>query len=403
MKKRTTLVRLCAAILVFAALAAFSVPAMAADAASIQEQMAQNSAAWHIANNAGDVATCQRLHEENERLGALLAQGGGTAVYSENGTWTITDADGSVTSSAKAGLSGKDPGVVYTTAGSDGSISAERDRAYTDTSIDAYMNNGGTHSGLSESYNNAAQHVADTNNYESYNRSAAEQEIAVAKELLGLTDAQAEALQASITAQKAAYSAAQTQYDIAVASGNTSAAAAAKTAMDAAHAAAQALRAQYNYTGDTDDLTDGGSYFGGLPGTGPSTPPVPSYPPVPTPPPVQQFTITASAGNGGSISPSGSRYVVYGGSQSYTITPYTGYDIYDVKVDGKSVGAVSTYTFSGVSASHTIPRPSWKRPVRSPPPQALAAPSLPAGARPWPTAVLRRTPLRPAPAMTSRM
>ena len=348
MTKRTTLVRLCAAILVVAALAVLSVPAMAADAASILEQMTQNSAAWHIANNAGDVETCNRLHAENERLSALLAQGGGTAAYSENGTWTITDASGNVTSSASAGLSGKDSGVVYTTAGADGSISAERDRAYTDSSIDAYMNNGGTHSGLSESYNNAAQHVADTNNYEDFNAAAAQQEIAVAKELLNLTDAQAAALNAGITAQKAAYAAASTQYDIAAASGNTSAAAAAKTAMEAAHAAAQAIRAQYNYTGDTDGLTDGGSYFGGLPGTTPTTPSVPATPPV------QQFTITASAGNGGSISPSGTLYLVAGSSRSYSITPAAGYDISDVKVDGKSIGAVSTYTFSAVTASHTI-------------------------------------------------
>ena len=66
------------------------------------------------------------------------------------------------------------------------------------------------------------------------------------------------------------------------------------------------------------------------------------------------YSITASAGAGGSISPSGSKTVAYGGSQAYTITPATGYDISDVKVDGRSVGAVSTYTFSNVTAAHTI-------------------------------------------------
>jgi len=64
--------------------------------------------------------------------------------------------------------------------------------------------------------------------------------------------------------------------------------------------------------------------------------------------------ITASAGTGGSISPSGSVSVGYGGSRIFTITPGTGYTIDDVLVDGSSVGAVSTYTFTNVVVSHTI-------------------------------------------------
>jgi len=66
------------------------------------------------------------------------------------------------------------------------------------------------------------------------------------------------------------------------------------------------------------------------------------------------FIITSSAGTGGSISPSGSTTVSYGGSQAYTITPSTGYAISSVTVDGSSVGAVSSYTFSSVTATHTI-------------------------------------------------
>ena len=65
------------------------------------------------------------------------------------------------------------------------------------------------------------------------------------------------------------------------------------------------------------------------------------------------YQITTSAGTGGSISPS-SPYVTYGSSQTFTITPVTGYSISSVTVDGVSVGAVSTYTFSNVTATHTI-------------------------------------------------
>ncbi len=66
------------------------------------------------------------------------------------------------------------------------------------------------------------------------------------------------------------------------------------------------------------------------------------------------YTITASAGTGGSISPSGSVSVTSGGTQSFTITPASGYAISNVLVDGASVGAVSSYTFSSVTANHSI-------------------------------------------------
>ncbi len=75
---------------------------------------------------------------------------------------------------------------------------------------------------------------------------------------------------------------------------------------------------------------------------------------VQTAPASTQYTVTASAGTGGSISPSGSVSVNQGASQSFTITPNTGYKIAGVTVDGTSVGAVATYTFSSVSANHTI-------------------------------------------------
>jgi hypothetical protein len=70
--------------------------------------------------------------------------------------------------------------------------------------------------------------------------------------------------------------------------------------------------------------------------------------------PQSTFTISASAGTGGSISPSGSATVNSGGSQAYTITPASGYQISNVTVDGSSVGAVSSYSFNNVTANHTI-------------------------------------------------
>ena len=66
------------------------------------------------------------------------------------------------------------------------------------------------------------------------------------------------------------------------------------------------------------------------------------------------YTITASAGAGGSISPSGSVTVNHGSNRTFTITANTGYTIANVLVDGASVGAVSSYTFNNVTANHTI-------------------------------------------------
>jgi hypothetical protein len=70
--------------------------------------------------------------------------------------------------------------------------------------------------------------------------------------------------------------------------------------------------------------------------------------------PAATYTITASAGAGGTITPSGAVSVGAGGSQAFTIAPSGGYVIADVLVDGGSVGAVASYTFTNVAASHTI-------------------------------------------------
>jgi len=70
--------------------------------------------------------------------------------------------------------------------------------------------------------------------------------------------------------------------------------------------------------------------------------------------PVPTYTVTASAGANGSISPSGTTTVNYGASQTYTITPATNYVISDVQVDGSSVGVTPSYTLANVNANHNI-------------------------------------------------
>ncbi len=69
---------------------------------------------------------------------------------------------------------------------------------------------------------------------------------------------------------------------------------------------------------------------------------------------INTYTITATAGPGGSINPSGNVVVNCGADQTFTIIPDAGYRIEDVVVDGQSVGAVNSYTFTGVTSNHTI-------------------------------------------------
>ena len=66
------------------------------------------------------------------------------------------------------------------------------------------------------------------------------------------------------------------------------------------------------------------------------------------------YTIKATAGAGGSISPSGNVSVREGRDQTFTITPDKGYAVANVKIDGRSIGAVKSYTFENVSRTHTI-------------------------------------------------
>ena len=421
MKTKRILYRLCAAVLLLTML--FST-AMAAGK-TIAEQMAENSAAWWIAHDAGDKELCDKLHKANEELAKQAAGNGGTADYGKDGTWTITDAQGNKTASAST-ETGKSNTVTYATTSATGRVNSYSTTTFADASIQAMLQAGGTNNTLQTGYNNAAAKATANDAYGDLNqKTSAAEEISVAKQLLGLTDQQATALQRELEAQKQAYALAQDQYQAALARGNTAAAAAAKQRMDNAHTAAENARAQYSYSADQGDANDGGYFHGG------TTPaPVTSsgygYRYTPTtcgisvtcgaggsvsPAPVsgtitvnygadqrvefipdtgyrvksvtvdgvsqgavsayafrqitaahsiavefekQKFEITASAGAGGSISPSGKQTVEYGSSKTFTITPNTGYEITAVYVDGVNQGRIGSYTFSSVTAAHSI-------------------------------------------------
>ncbi len=66
------------------------------------------------------------------------------------------------------------------------------------------------------------------------------------------------------------------------------------------------------------------------------------------------YTITASAGSGGSISPLGQIQVIAGENRTFTITAYPGRSITNVTVDGQDQGNITSYTFSNVQANHII-------------------------------------------------
>ena len=66
------------------------------------------------------------------------------------------------------------------------------------------------------------------------------------------------------------------------------------------------------------------------------------------------YTIDASAGEGGSISPAGSTSVMWHNDRTFAIAPAEGHRISDVRVDGTSVGKVPSYTFRSVTSDHAI-------------------------------------------------
>ena len=98
--------------------------------------------------------------------------------------------------------------------------------------------------------------------------------------------------------------------------------------------------------------------------------------------------ISASAGSGGSISPSGDVSVNYNENIAFSIAANTGYYIADVMVNGMSVGAVSSYTFTNVQESHTISATfaAVSTPTPTPVPTATPTPTPTPTSTPKPTA-----------------
>jgi len=68
----------------------------------------------------------------------------------------------------------------------------------------------------------------------------------------------------------------------------------------------------------------------------------------------QTFTVTAAAGANGTITPAGAAAANYGAASSFAITPAAGFQIENLVVDGVTLPAVSSYTFTNITGDHTI-------------------------------------------------
>lgn len=86
------------------------------------------------------------------------------------------------------------------------------------------------------------------------------------------------------------------------------------------------------------------------------------------------YTIKATAGNGGSISPKGNVSVVRSSDKLFTFTADAGYEVASVLVDGKDIGKVSSYNFTNVRAAHTIEVKFKKIGAVDPKPNTVADP-----------------------------
>ena len=113
----------------------------------------------------------------------------------------------------------------------------------------------------------------------------------------------------------------------------------------------------------------------------------------------RQWGILASAGTGGTIAPSGNITVAPGSDQTFTVTPEEGYVIEDVRMDGTSQGAVTSYTFTNVTEDHTMAVSFVAQPTSGPVPSNPTSTPIP----PEPTATTTPAPSgTPAPTFSPR-
>lgn len=89
----------------------------------------------------------------------------------------------------------------------------------------------------------------------------------------------------------------------------------------------------------------------------------------------EEHEISVTAGKGGTVSPKGAVAVKDGEDQTFTITPDEDYEIREVKVDGTSVGALDSYTFTEVTEDHTLYVVFAKKTTVSPSPSASPTPT----------------------------
>jgi hypothetical protein len=117
---------------------------------------------------------------------------------------------------------------------------------------------------------------------------------------------------------------------------------------------------------------------------------------------INTYTITVTQTDNGQISP-GTINVNYGGSQSFTITPDTGYSITSLTIDSSTVAIASEYTFSNVQASHTITATFAPTSTPTPTPSPTATPTATPTPTPTPTSTATPTPVvtsAPTPSQT---
>lgn len=113
--------------------------------------------------------------------------------------------------------------------------------------------------------------------------------------------------------------------------------------------------------------------------------------PNPATPIIPTFTIQASAGAGGSISPNGTVTMSYGSNQTFTVTPNTGYQIVSVLMDG--VRASAPYTFTNIITNgHTISATFGPNPTPTPTPTPSPSPAPSPSPTPSPTATPTNAP-----------